>query len=425
MELAFRSDQGQLPRNEDCLLALENQELFIVCDGLSVKKGGEQAAQLAAETFQEWAVANQSLLAAARGPSATNENRRVLAESLQVAFSTASKNIFQRAASEPDFHGMCTGADVLLMLGSHALVGHVGAGRVYLVRKGEAHLLTEDHTQLAYLRRLGKLAEASPQQITSYSRRVTKAVGFQEEVQPDTLLVELEPGDRFLLMTDGIWQSLGDGTCFSLAARPGAAKDLVEALHSTVNETGSRDNFTSIVVDPKLAATPAVGGNSAELKVKMLGRVPVFEYLAYQDLLKVLSVGDLVKVGPGQVLCKEGDPGGEMMLVLSGSANVVKNGKVIRVLGKGEVFGEMSMLDAAPRSASVVASVGTNLLAFPRDALFLLFREDPSLSVKFLWGVTMEMNRRLRMASNQLVGRPEQEGVQAPKNETLPFHRSL
>jgi serine/threonine protein phosphatase PrpC len=422
MKLAFRSEQGPLPRNEDCLLALESQELFIVCDGLSVKKGGDQAAQLAAEAIQGWALANQSLLASARNPGATKDARRILAESLQAAFSAASKNIFHRAASQPELHGMCTGVDVLLLVGTHALVGHVGAGRVYLVRKGEAHLLTEDHTQLAHLRRLGRLAEASPQQITAYSRRVTKAVGFQEEVQPDTLLVELEPGDRFLLITDGVWQSLGDSTCFSLAARPVVAQELIEALHSTVNETGSRDNFTSLVVDPKLSSAP--GTNSAELKVKMLGRVPVLEYLSYQDILKVLSVGDLVKVGPGQELCKEGEPGGEMMLVLSGTAHVVKNGKVIRVLGKGDVFGEMSMLDAAPRSATVVAAVGTNLLAFPRDSLFLLFREDPSLSVKFLWGVTTEMNRRLRMASNQLVGRPEQEGISAPKNEILPFHRS-
>jgi CRP-like cAMP-binding protein len=136
-------------------------------------------------------------------------------------------------------------------------------------------------------------------------------------------------------------------------------------------------------------------------------------------------VGDLVKVAAGQVLCKEGDRGGEMMLLIAGAAEVTKNGQSIRQLGRGDVFGEMSMIDSAPRSATVTASAATSLLAFPRDSLFALFREDPTLSVKFLWGVTMEMNKRLRAASNKMVGRPENEGAVTDKKASLPFQRSM
>ena len=114
-----------------------------------------------------------------------------------------------------------------------------------------------------------------------------------------------------------------------------------------------------------------------------------------------------------------------MMLVLSGHVDVTKNGQSIRRLGQGDVFGEMSMIDAAPRSATVTAGGPTSLLAFPRDALFDLLREDQNLSVKFLWGVTMEMNKRLRAASNKLVGRPESEGTAVDRKVPLPFQRSL
>lgn len=423
MDLAFRSEQGQAQRNEDSLIALPDQGAFVVCDGLSVTKGGDLASRLSCEALKAWLEEAQDILTNARKATSSKEDRRRIEESLTEAFAESSRAIFQKAATDPGLHGMCTGADILLFLGTHALVGHVGAGRVYLVRKGEAHLLTEDHTQLAYMRRIGKLGDASPQQIASYSRRVTKAVGFQEDVKPDLLMVELEPGDRFLLMTDGVWQALGDGTTFSICARSGSPSKILEELHKTVTETGARDNFTTIVVEPKMAPVSVQAG--AEQKIKMLGKVPVFEYLSYQDLLKLLSVGDLVKVGSGQLLCKEGDAGAEMMLVLSGGANVTKNGQVIRVLSRGDVFGEMSMIDAAPRSASVIANAPTNLLAFPRDELFALCREDPTLSVKFLWGVTMEMNRRLRMVSNQLVGRPELEGAAIEKSSALPFIRSL
>jgi serine/threonine protein phosphatase PrpC len=423
MEFAFRSELGAAARNEDNCLVSEALGFFAVCDGLSVKSGGEVAAKLAGETLQAWVGENQALLDKVKAGGA-KEDKKALEEALAHGFQNASRVIFQHSSTDPSLHGMCTSVDVVLILGSHALVGHVGAGRVYIVRKGEAHLLTEDHTQAAYLRRLGKLSNATPQQVAAYARRLTRAVGYQEDVKADTLLVELEPGDRFVVMTDGVWQPVGDTTIFGLAARNGAAQEILDAIHAVVTETGARDNFTTLVLDPQAAAVPVQAG--AEQKLKMLGKVPAFEYLSYQELMKVLSVGDLVKVPSGQPLCKEGDRGGEMMLLISGSADVTKNGKAIRRLGRGDVFGEMSMIDSAPRSASVVAGAPTSVLAFPRDALFALFREDPTLSVKFLWGVTMEMNKRLRAASNQLVGRPENEGAPAAdKKALLPFQRSM
>ncbi len=422
MELAFRSEQGSQPRNEDSCLVKQEQGLFLVCDGLSLKKGGNLAGQLAAEAFVSWWESNRSLREKIPNPLAKEEKKN-WEEAFRLAFQEASKRIFQKATSDPELHGMCTGLDALLILGQHALIGHVGAGRVYLVRKGESHLLTEDHTQLAYLRRVGKLQNVSPQQMASYARRMTRAVGFQEDVKADFLFVELEPNDRFVVMTDGVWQTLGEETTFSLAARAGNPQQVLDSLHTTVNETGPRDNFTTLVLDPQLSSAPVA--IAAEQKVKLLGKVPAFEYLSYQDLLKVLSVGDLVKVADGQTLCKEGDPGSEMMLILSGATNVMKGGQVIRTLGKGDVFGEMSMIDAAPRSATVVATAATNLLAFPRDSLFSLLREDPILSVKFLWGMGIEMNKRLRVASNRLVGKPDNEGAATEKKLALPFHRSV
>jgi CRP-like cAMP-binding protein len=168
----------------------------------------------------------------------------------------------------------------------------------------------------------------------------------------------------------------------------------------------------------------AIVESSAEQKIKMLGKVSAFEYLSYPELIQVINTGELVKVAPGKVICSEGDPGGEMMLLLSGSVHVNKNGQLLRVLGKGDVVGELSLIDAAPRSASIVAKDATNLLAFPREALCALFRAEPTLAVKFLWGLTMETNKRMRMLSNRVVGKPEREGVDVIAPVKLPFHRS-
>ena len=112
------------------------------------------------------------------------------------------------------------------------------------------------------------------------------------------------------------------------------------------------------------------------------------------------------------------------MLILDGHVEVTKNGQRIRVLQRGDVFGEMSMIDDAPRSATVTAAEKTKLLAFPRETLFRLFMEQPDLTIKFLWGVSIELNQRLRMASNKMVGRPEKEGLKTTGAGILPFHRS-
>lgn len=431
MDSAFRSEKGPAARNEDAFLVESGKGLFLVCDGLGGPGGGELASRLACETLNAWLGTMNPLVEKARA-SGEKEARQALERQLNLGFQECSKRIFDAAAEDKNLHGMCSTVDLLLIVGNNALIAHVGSGRVYLSRGGEAHLLTEDHTQLGYLRRIGKLNTVPSHEQATYAKRLTRAVGFRAEVKVDFLWVELEAEDRFVLMTDGVWQGLGEGTTLAMANAPGSPAEVVNRLHTAVESAGGRDNHTSLVVKPDFVpgtlatATPEALPASAEQKIKMLGRVPAFEFLSYQELLKILSVGELLKVKPGAVLCREGDAGGEMMLLLSGGADVTKGGRKIRTLARGDVFGEMSMLDAAVRSASVQASSATNLLAFPRETLFELFREDSNLAVKFLWGVTMEMNRRLRMVSNQLVGKPEQEGLDAPNAKgPFPFHRSI
>lgn len=426
MESAHRSEKGASARNEDVCLSVPERGLFVVCDGLGGPKGGDLAARLAAEGLVEWVGRMQPVVQRLKA-SAKKEERLALERELNLGFQETSRRIFEAAAEDTSLHGMCSTVDLLLVMGSHALVAHVGSGRVYLAREGEGHLLTEDHTQLGYLRRIGKLADVPASEQATYAKRLTRAVGFRAEVKVDFLWVELEENDRFLLLSDGVWQGLGEGSTLALSTGAGSPRELVDRLATAVDDAGGRDDYTSLVVLPQWKAPSAeVLPATAEQKIKMLGRVAAFEFLSYQELLKVLSAGELVKVKPGSTLCREGDPGGEMMLILSGSADVTKNGKKIRALAQGDVFGEMSMLDAAVRSATVTAATPTNLLAFPRTTLFDLFREDSNLAVKFLWGVTMEMNRRLRMASNQLVGKPEAEGTESGKGKgPLPFHRSL
>ncbi len=428
MSFFQETSPGALPKNEDRLLASQEAACFVVADGLSVKEGGDWAADFISRELVQFFQKNRQVLATFN-ELPTKEKKQKVETNFDLFLQKCCKQIFDESKKRPELAGMCTGIDLVAQLGGHAFVAHVGAGRVYLIRSGEAHLLTEDHTQLAHLRRIGKLASVSPQDQQVFSRRVTRAVGYQEAVRADYLLLELQENDRMAILSDGVWQTLGDGTTSSLLCQGENPEQLVQQLHQTVNETGPKDNFSTLVWKPDLAkvASASIGEmpSGADQKLKLLGKIPAFQFLGYQELMKVVSVGELIKVSAGKDLCREGEVGGEMMLILHGNAHVRIGGKEIGKLSTGDVFGEMSMIDSAPRSATVTAVVNTNVLAFPRKALFELFQEDSNLAVKFMWGITIEMNKRLREASNKLVGKKEAEVAQENGEMILPFVRGV
>lgn len=422
MESCLASALGGASTQEDYCLASQVDGFYLLADGLGVKGGGALAASLAGDYLLAWCREKKSLWDAARA-NPQKENIQIAKDALLEGFQKASAGIFQAAQKDGSLHGMCSGVDLLLPLGNFILLAHVGAGRVYLVRNQEAHLLTEDHTQLAYLRRLGKLQNLSSQELASNSKRLTRAVGHQETVKVDILPVEVQEKDRLVIMTDGVWQTLGEATTLSMLTSVLSAEELLKKIHSQVEDTGSKDNYSTLIFEP---SNPSVGAladdsNGAEQKIKMLGKVPAFEYLTYQELIQLVGQGELFKVKAGDVICKEGDPGDEMMLILQGDLVVSKGGKTIRRLGKGDVFGEMGMIDQAPRSATITTATAASLLAFSRDTIFRLIREDSRLGVKLLWGISLELNKRLRTVSNKLVGISENEGAAPKANGPLPF----
>ena len=193
-----------------------------------------------------------------------------------------------------------------------------------------------------------------------------------------------------------------------------------------LKQKGPKDNYTALVTQPDFVPTSIeqTKETSAEAKLQLAGKIPAFTYLAYPELIKLMSISEIFKVNAGTTVCKEGDPGEEMMVILSGKLDVLIQGKKIAQLGVGQAVGEMSMIEGGARSATLVAAEATNLVAFARKELYGLLKEEPELCVKFLWGLMGEMNRRLRATSNQLAGKKQATTPQpsaAKGRELLPF----
>ncbi|HEX5799712.1 MAG TPA: SpoIIE family protein phosphatase, partial [Gaiellaceae bacterium] len=128
-------------------------------------------------------------------------------------------------------------------------IGHVGDSRAYRVRDGRLEQLTEDHSLVGEMMRSGKLsaeeAEAHPQRSV-----ITRALGTEPDVDVDTFTVETEPGDVFLLCSDGLTTMVPDREILSLLDASGgdlerAARRLVEAA----NRSGGEDNITVVVFE--------------------------------------------------------------------------------------------------------------------------------------------------------------------------------
>ena len=248
MRSAFATDLGRRRRhNEDAYVC--EPPLYAIADGMGGAQAGEIASGLAAAVLSE------------AGGDEQGEER------VAALIQEANRRVFRRSSEDAAASGMGTTMTVALVdraSGTIAL-GHVGDSRAYRVRGDELEQLTDDHSLVGELVRGGKLsveeAEAHPQRSV-----ITRAVGTEPEVDVDTFTVEVEPGDVYLLCSDGLTDMVADNEILSVL---GDADDLdraARALVDAANAGGGEDNITVVLfaVDEDEPAgdtmtTPALG----------------------------------------------------------------------------------------------------------------------------------------------------------------------
>jgi serine/threonine protein phosphatase PrpC len=124
--------------------------------------------------------------------------------------------------------------------------GHVGDSRAYLIRDGKLEQLTEDHSLVAELVRSGKL---SPEEAGTHPQRsvITRALGTDPDVDPDTFSIETAPGDLFMLCSDGLTSMVEDEVILRTVEKDRAdLQTAVKALIRAANKGGGEDNITVV-----------------------------------------------------------------------------------------------------------------------------------------------------------------------------------
>ncbi|MFL5278510.1 MAG: Stp1/IreP family PP2C-type Ser/Thr phosphatase [Myxococcales bacterium] len=392
-----RTDIGKKRKqNEDAFLADDALGLYVVADGMGGHAAGEVASAQAVQSIRD-ALAPCRPILERFAASPTVEVRESISSLMETAIQKACADVFDLSQADADRGGMGTTVVAMLIAGKTAVIGHVGDSRVYLYRKGRAHQLTEDHTIVQEQLKRGLISRA--ELATAENRNViTRAVGIQSSVPVDTLLTDLLPGDLYLLCSDGLHGYLHED---ELPALFGQERDkLVDLLVDLALQRGGRDNITAVAlaVDDEEDETAA----DVEGKTEVLRRIPLFQHMTYKELLAILGIARGRQFQKGDTIIKEGDPGDELFILFRGSVEVAKSGMVIAQLHAGGHFGEMGLVDQAPRSATVVAIEDTSAISVDRESLLRLMRKDPLIAVKLLWSFVQVLSERLRNTNDAL-----------------------
>jgi len=269
-ESAGRTDPGRVRRrNEDSFVL--DPPLFAVADGMGGAQAGEVASRLTAAAFREYHEADDLA-----------PDGRV-----QAIIQEANRRIYERARSDSEVSGMGTTVTAALLTGGRVTLGHVGDSRAYRIRNGALDQLTEDHSLVGDLMRSGRL---TPEEAEEHPQRsvITRALGTDPEVDVDTVTVDAEPGDLFLLCSDGLTTMVGDDDILGIVAAAPTLDDAARELVRAANTGGGEDNVTVVLfrvegdepVEETLVAPAAVAegngqGDTDELEDTLTNLQPV------------------------------------------------------------------------------------------------------------------------------------------------------
>ncbi|MDE6271750.1 MAG: protein phosphatase 2C domain-containing protein [Muribaculaceae bacterium] len=238
---AVASRIGGRGENQDSYLVGETPlGLFvIVCDGMGGGPAGKTASLLASRTMADYVANCQP----------DYDPARALGECV-----VAANNVLTQATVEnPALKGMGTTCVALLIRGGKGYVVHIGDSRVYQLRNGQIAFRTADHSFVGDCVRRGEMTEEEAR-TSNFSHVITRAIGGAPTIEPEVDVVEVNAGDRFALMSDGIWGAMPEPQLVAALSQADPVADIVNEVSISVDNMGlhkggGHDNLTLALVE--------------------------------------------------------------------------------------------------------------------------------------------------------------------------------
>jgi len=383
------SDVGKSrEQNEDSMLVDNELELYVVSDGMGGHAAGEVASAAAIAAVHRSIREKQVVIDRVKGRKAELGDLRAVAER---AVQTACREVFHLATTTEGKAGMGATLTLLLVVDQLAVMAHVGDSRLYLYRGGIVHQMSNDHTMAAELARAGIIA---PDEVktNAYASVLTRSVGTREAVPVDTLVLDVLPGDRFLLCSDGLHGYVEDLDWLALRVGADDFDGIADDLVGFANAAGGQDNVTAVVVKIESDETEPVlvraRANELRSTLASLEAVFLFEDLSLAHLTRVLNACHVEQLEPGAVLRKEGQQCGELIAVVEGALSVSRSGQVLGSLGPGDFIGATTLIEARPVGATIQATERSRVLRLERQAFWTLLQARPWLGLSLLERLT-------------------------------------
>jgi serine/threonine protein phosphatase PrpC len=245
--------------NEDAFGYSVEHGVYLVCDGMGGAAAGEIASSVAVEEVlrlvTERREAEDVALQHPQTESLPSIGKEAIAAANQAIHSRSQRNL-RLSGMGTTLVGLLTSSQDGFQDGPPRVwILNVGDSRCYLLRQGSLQLCTEDHSLVEEQIRMGRMTRAEAAR-SPLRNVITRALGTQGSVTPDVIEVEVEPGDLFLLCSDGLTRELSDekiesilnATTGGLNPSPASLEELCANLIQAANKAGGHDNITCLIV---------------------------------------------------------------------------------------------------------------------------------------------------------------------------------
>jgi serine/threonine protein phosphatase PrpC len=248
---AAKSDVGmKRDNNEDNLLVFPEQNLFAVFDGMGGHAAGEVASAIAVSEVKEF-FTYTAKDEEATWPFRAERDKNYDENRTLTAIKLANQRIIEQSEQDGAKKNMGTTAVMVHFVerngvGAKAVVAHVGDSRVYLFRDGQLQRVTIDHSLVEEYLRLGKIT-AEEAKTFPQKNIILRALGQQKIVEVEVNELAPEPGDVFLLCSDGLSGMVSDDMMQSILQKSNGLESAVKKLIDTANANGGIDNVTVVL----------------------------------------------------------------------------------------------------------------------------------------------------------------------------------
>lgn len=226
--------------NEDTFLMEPELGLFVVSDGMGGQQGGEIASKIVTEDLPVMIEVGLDKLKVDTPAAIRNLFKKAIREQ--------SRQLNLEQTSETGFKDMGATLVVALLRKGRAYIANLGDSRIYRFRSRRLVQLTKDHSVVSELLDKGKIEPEEAQDHEALGE-ITHYMGMEDKAQPYIRSFLLKKGDRLLLCTDGLTDSIDDKAITAILAQKQQCKEACQALVDTANGAGGHDNITVVIAD--------------------------------------------------------------------------------------------------------------------------------------------------------------------------------